>query len=144
MASAAVCLSSPTTEPVFFAWMYVIRTSIGGDSELFAGRWAFMVLLAVLGLCHCVVPLHAQTLACLSAGAHELKERTRVPLQTNLIAYSSHATEVKEWYYYPKPSADSKAGGTAAAQSENERAGPITKDELRVFYAQNKVSNLCV
>lgn len=103
-----------------------------------------MVLLAVSGLRPCIVHLHAQTLACLGAGAHELKERTRVPLQTNLIAYSSHATEVKEWYYYPEPSADSKAGVTAAGQSETGRAGPITKDELKMYYAQNKVSSLCV
>lgn len=66
-----------------------------------------------------------------------------MPLQTNLIAYSSHATEVKEWYYYPEPSTDSKSGGKAAGQSEDGRAGPITKDELRMYYAQNKVSNLC-
>ena len=63
-----------------------------------------------------------------------------MPLQTNLIAYSSHAIEVKEWYYYLEPSADSKAGATAAGQGENGRAGPITKDELRMYYAQNKVS----
>ena len=66
-----------------------------------------------------------------------------MPLQTNLIAYSSHATEVKEWYHHPEPSTDSKSGGKAAGQSEDGRAGPITKDELRMYYAQNKVSNLC-
>ncbi len=62
-----------------------------------------------------------------------------MPLQTNLIAYSSHATEVKEWFYYLEPSASSKTGGKAAGQSEDGRAGPITKDELRMYYAQNKV-----
>jgi len=34
-------------------------------------------------------------------GAHEAQERTQAPLQTNLIAYSSHAEAPKEWFYYP-------------------------------------------
>ena len=76
------------------------------------------------------------------AGAHELKERTRVPLQTNLIAYNSHANEVKEWYYYPESSSDSNAGDVSQNHSENNRAGPITKDELKMYYAQNKVSRM--
>ena len=38
-------------------------------------------------------------LAC--PGAHEAQERTQAPLQTNLIAYSSHAETPKEWFYYP-------------------------------------------
>lgn len=35
------------------------------------------------------------------SGAHEAQERTQAPLQTNLIAYSSHAEAPKEWFYYP-------------------------------------------
>ena len=34
-------------------------------------------------------------------GAHEAQERTQAPLQSNLIAMSSHAEEVKEWFYFP-------------------------------------------
>jgi len=34
-------------------------------------------------------------------GAHEAQERTQAPLQTNLIAYSSHAEAPKEWFHYP-------------------------------------------
>ena len=79
---------------------------------------------------------------CTGAGAHELKERTRVPLQTNLIAYSSHATEVKEWYWYPNSSSASSAAtadGTAD-HAEGKQAGPVTKDELRTRFFQGKVT----
>ena len=84
-----------------------------------------------------VATWHSQAFA--HAGAHELKERTRVPLQTNLIAYSSHAHEVKEWYYYPEPSVDSKAGSGRTECAEDARAGPLTKDELQMRFAQDKV-----
>ena len=79
---------------------------------------------------------------CAGAGAHELKERTRVPLQTNLIAYSSHATEVKEWFWYPDFSSGSSAaaGDGKADQIEGKQAGPITKDELRTYFFQGKVT----
>ncbi len=66
-----------------------------------------------------------------------------MPLQTNLIAYSSHAHEVREWYYYPEPSADSKAGAGRADHAEDSRAGPISKDELKMYYAKEKVRAPC-
>ena len=62
-----------------------------------------------------------------------------MPLQTNLIAYSSHAHEVKEWYYYPEPSVDSKSEGGRTEYAEDNRAGPLSKDELNMRYAQDKV-----
>ena len=81
---------------------------------------------------------------CAGAGAHELKERTRAPLQTNLIAYSSHATEVKEWFWYPN---SWTANGAAMSDgkgyhAEGKQAGPITKDELRTYFFQGKVNLL--
>lgn len=89
------------------------------------------------------LPKGTTSQSCAPAGAHELKERTRVPLQTNLIAYSSHAHEVKEWYYYPEPSAESKAAGGRAEHADGNRAGPISKDELKMRYAQEKVRGTC-
>ncbi|KAK9822709.1 hypothetical protein WJX81_005943 [Elliptochloris bilobata] len=62
----------------------------------------------------------------LVAGAHEARERTQAPLQTQLIAYTSHAVEVKEWFYWP--------GGDGA-----ERAGPLSKDEIKHFFHRDKV-----
>lgn len=37
-------------------------------------------------------------------GAHEAQDRAQAPLQTKLLAYSSHADEAKEWFYYPDAS----------------------------------------
>ena len=39
-------------------------------------------------------------------GAHEAQERTQAPLQTNLIAMTSQAEEVKEWFYFPETTQD--------------------------------------
>lgn len=41
-------------------------------------------------------------------GAHAAQERAPAQLQSNLIAYSSHRQEVKEWHYYPDSSAASR------------------------------------
>ena len=80
------------------------------------------------------------------AGAHEAKERSYVPLQTGLIAYSSHAVEVKEWFYHGEPGG---AGGPAAkggqgpgsngGGAEGDRLGPISKDELKSLFAKGQV-----
>lgn len=35
------------------------------------------------------------------SGAHEAQDRPQAPLQTKLLAYSSHAEATKEWFYYP-------------------------------------------
>jgi len=51
------------------------------------------------------------------AGAHEAQERIQAPLQTNLLAASSHAQEVKEWYYW-QGSADDDQGGSLPISSE--------------------------
>ena len=42
------------------------------------------------------------------AGAHAAQERVQAPLQTNLIAYASHRSEVKEWYHYPHHTSGSR------------------------------------
>lgn len=60
------------------------------------------------------------------SGAHEAHERTQAPLQTQLIAYTSHAIEVKEWFYWPS------RGG-------EERAGPLSKNEIKHFFHHGKV-----
>jgi hypothetical protein len=65
-----------------------------------------------------------------------------VPLHSNLIAYSSHAAEVKEWFYYPDASNSSDAAGNKGAQQpqqQEERLGPISKDELKMHCARGKV-----
>jgi hypothetical protein len=60
-------------------------------------------------------------------------------LQTNLIAYNSHATEVKEWFYYAE---NGKARGEAnskADRQEGQRLGPVSKDELKTLFYKGKV-----
>ena len=60
------------------------------------------------------------TVATLAAGAHESKERTPAPLAVNLISYSSHAEEAKEWSYHED-----------GAERGGEPVGPITKEEVQ-------------
>ncbi|KAL0042756.1 hypothetical protein WJX79_009797 [Trebouxia sp. C0005] len=69
----------------------------------------------------------------LVAGAHEAQERTQAPLQTNLIAYSSHAEAPKEWFYYPKDAQP------PATPTEEGQEGPITKAELKQAFARGQV-----
>jgi len=59
-------------------------------------------------------------------GAHEARERALAPLQTQLLAYTSHAAEVKEWFYWP---------GEAGA---GERAGPLSKDEIKHHFHRGR------
>jgi len=58
-----------------------------------------------------------------AAGAHESKERTPAPLAVNLISYSAHAEELREWTYYDE---DEAGGGRGS-----EPLGPVTKEEVR-------------
>jgi len=59
-------------------------------------------------------------------GAHEARERALAPLQTQLLAYTSHAVEVREWFYWP---GEGDAG---------ERAGPLTKDEIKHHFHRGR------
>jgi len=59
-------------------------------------------------------------------GAHEARERALAPLQTQLLAYTSHAVEVREWFYWPGE------GGAG------ERAGPLTKDEIKHHFHRGR------
>ena len=70
-------------------------------------------------------------------GAHEAQERTRAPLHSNLLAYSSTAVEIKEWYHSPEPDAASAAA--KGEQQHAERLGPVSKDELKMMYSRGKV-----
>lgn len=64
-----------------------------------------------------------------------------MPLQTNLIAYNSHATEVKEWFYYGE-SGEGKAEPSSRAEKQEElRVGPVSKDELKTLFYKSKVSD---
>ena len=81
-----------------------------------------------------------------AAGAHEAKERSHVPLQTGLIAYSSHAVEVKEWFYCgdegSAPAKGAQQGPTSAdGGAEGGRLGPVSKDELKSLFAKGQVAN---
>ncbi|KAL0040215.1 hypothetical protein WJX77_000548 [Trebouxia sp. C0004] len=69
----------------------------------------------------------------LVAGAHEAQERTQAPLQTNLIAYSSHAEAPKEWFYYPNDAQP------LPNPMEEGQEGPITKAELKQAFARGQV-----
>ncbi|KAK9915634.1 hypothetical protein WJX75_001835 [Coccomyxa subellipsoidea] len=73
------------------------------------------------------------------AGAHEAKERTQVPLQTNLIAYNSHATEVKEWFYYAENGKTRGEANSKADRQEGQRLGPVSKDELKTLFYKGKI-----
>jgi hypothetical protein len=61
-----------------------------------------------------------------------------MPLQTNLIAYSSHASEVKEWFYYSAV-ADQTREQTEKQGGEEHRMGPISKDEIKTLFYKGKV-----
>ena len=58
-----------------------------------------------------------------ATGAHESKERTPAPLAVNLISYSSHAEDLKEWTYCD--------GSEAVGGRSGEPQGPVTKEEIR-------------
>lgn len=76
-----------------------------------------------------------------AAAAHEASDRPVAALQTNLIAASSHAEEVREWFYWQPQAAASGAGGAAGgtagqlqAGSEDGRVGPVSKTEIRQLH----------
>ena len=50
------------------------------------------------------------------AGAHEAQDRAQAPLQTKLLAYSSHAEAAKEWFYHP----DAAVSPSGADQGEHQ------------------------
>lgn len=63
-----------------------------------------------------------------------------MPLQTNLIAYNSHATEVKEWFYYAEGAEGQGEQKSKADRQEGQRMGPVSKDELKTLFYKGKVS----
>ncbi len=63
-----------------------------------------------------------------------------MPLQTNLIAYNSHATEVKEWFYYAEGAEGQAEQMSKADRQEGQRMGPVSKDELKTLFYKGKVS----
>ncbi len=62
-----------------------------------------------------------------------------MPLQTNLIAYNSHATEVKEWFYYAEGGETKGEPKNKADRQEGQRLGPVSKDELKTLFYKGKV-----
>jgi GYF domain 2 len=70
-------------------------------------------------------------------GAHECKERTPAPLQSNLISYNVTSDEPKEWYYYSPPSASKAEAARAGAGAPVElaRLGPVSRDDIRRLWA---------
>ncbi|KAK9809260.1 hypothetical protein WJX72_012293 [[Myrmecia] bisecta] len=70
----------------------------------------------------------------LLTGAHEASERTQAPLQTNLIANSSHAEEVKEWFYYVDETKGTENG------PGGRRVGPLGKDEIKQAFARGHIN----
>lgn len=60
-----------------------------------------------------------------------------MPLQTNLIEYSAHATEVKEWFYYAEDAEGEQR--SKADRQEGSRMGPVSKDELKTLFYKGKV-----
>lgn len=60
-----------------------------------------------------------------------------MPLQTNLIEYSAHATEVKEWFYYAEGGEGEQR--SKADRQEGQRMGPVSKDELKTLFYKGKV-----
>lgn len=61
-----------------------------------------------------------------------------MPLQTNLIAYNSHASEVKVWYYSEPADASEEQKGKSAGEEEK-RIGPVSKDEIKTLFYKGKV-----
>lgn len=53
------------------------------------------------------------------AGAHAAQERIQAPLQSNMLAYASHRTEVKEWYHYPDQSASTRPRDASVEDGEH-------------------------
>ncbi|KAK9807966.1 hypothetical protein WJX73_008492 [Symbiochloris irregularis] len=71
------------------------------------------------------------------AGAHAAQERVQAPLQTNLIAYTSHQQTVKEWYFYPTTTAATRPRDLPIEEGQQ---GPLTRDELKQAFAKGQVS----
>ncbi len=65
-----------------------------------------------------------------------------MPLQTNLIAYNSHATETKVWFYYSQEAGAKEDQGKKAAGEEEKQIGPVSKDEIKNLFYKGKVSCL--
>jgi len=53
----------------------------------------------------------------------------------NLISYSSHAEELKEWTYYDEDEAGGGRGG--------EPLGPVTKEEVRKVSGRFVLTKVC-
>ena len=97
-----------------------------------------------------------EPLVAIVAAAHEASETSTVALQTGLITSTSHADEIKVWYYLPiavvlekdtvtVQESEARSSGSQRSKEEllaifeSKRHGPITKKEIRQLYARGSI-----
>lgn len=70
-------------------------------------------------------------------GSGSRSSTTSTALATHLISSSSHAEQVKPWFYYEATPKD--ASSAALAEIEPTKKGPITKSELKQLFTKGEI-----